>query len=75
MQIRRRVALISILVSALLAVGKIVVGWLAGSTSVVADGVEWAGDVIASGFVALGFTIAARPADENTRMGTVATRL
>jgi cation diffusion facilitator family transporter len=65
MQIGKRVALISILVSAMLAVGKIVVGWLAGSTSVVADGVESAGDAIASGFVALGFTIAARPADEN----------
>ena len=69
MQIGRRVALISILVSALLAVGKIVVGWLAGSTSVVADGLESAGDTIASGFVALGFTIAARPADENHPYG------
>jgi cation diffusion facilitator family transporter len=69
MQIGRRVALISILVSALLAVGKIVVGWLAGSTSVVADGLESAGDAIASGFVALGFTIAVRPADENHPYG------
>ena len=69
MEIGRRVALISVLVSALLAVGKIVVGWLAGSTSVVADGLESAGDAIASGFVALGFTIAARPADENHPYG------
>jgi cation diffusion facilitator family transporter len=69
MQIGKRVALISVLVSALLAVGKIVVGWLAGSTSVVADGLESAGDAIASGFVALGFTIAARPADENHPYG------
>ena len=69
MQIGKRVALISILVSALLAVGKIVVGWFAGSTSVVADGVESAGDVIASGFVLLGFMIAARPADKNHPYG------
>ena len=69
MQIGKRVALISILVSALLAVAKIVVGWLAGSTSVVADGVESAGDVVASGAVLLGFIIAARPADENHPYG------
>jgi cation diffusion facilitator family transporter len=68
-QTGKRVALISILISALLAVGKIVIGWLAGSTSVVADGVESAGDVIASGFVALGFILAARPADENHPYG------
>jgi cation diffusion facilitator family transporter len=69
MQIGKRVALTSILVSALLAVGKIVVGSLAGSTSVVADGVESAGDVMASSFVALGFIVAARPADENHPYG------
>jgi divalent metal cation (Fe/Co/Zn/Cd) transporter len=40
MQIGKRVALISVLVSAFLAVAKIVVGGLAGSTSVVADGLE-----------------------------------
>ncbi len=69
MQIGKRIALISILVSALLAIGKIVVGWFAGSTSVIADGVESAGDVIASGVVLLGFTIASRPADENHPYG------
>jgi cation diffusion facilitator family transporter len=69
MQAGKRVALISILVSALLAVAKIVVGGFAGSTSVVADGVESAGDAIASGFVALGFIISARPADENHPYG------
>lgn len=69
MQIGKRIASVSILVSALLAVGKIVVGWFAGSTSVIADGVESAGDVIASGVVLLGFTIATRPADENHPYG------
>jgi cation diffusion facilitator family transporter len=69
LQIGKRIALISVLVSALLAVGKIVVGWLAGSTSVVADGVESAGDVIASAAVLLGLVIAGRPADENHPYG------
>lgn len=69
MQLGKRIALVSILVSALLAVGKIVVGWLAGSTSVVADGLESAGDVLASSLVLLGFIAAARPADENHPYG------
>ena len=69
MQVGKRIALISILVSALLAVGKILVGWLAGSTSVVADGLESAGDVLASSIVLLGFTVAARPADQNHPYG------
>ena len=69
MQIGKRIALISILVSALLAAGKIVVGWLAGSTSVVADGFESAGDVLAASVVFLGFVIASRPADENHPYG------
>jgi len=45
-QIGKRIALVSISVSALLAIGKIIVGWWAGSTSVVADGMESAGDVL-----------------------------
>ena len=69
MQIGKRIALISICVSAVLAIAKIVVGWLAGSTSVVADGVESASDVVASTFVFLGFMLAARPADENHPYG------
>jgi hypothetical protein len=69
MQIGKRIALTSILVSALLAVGKIFVGWLASSTSVVADGFESAGDVIASGLVLLGFIIAAHPADRKHPYG------
>jgi cation diffusion facilitator family transporter len=67
--IGRRVALISVLVSALLAISKIVIGILGRSTSVVADGIESAGDVVASGVVVFGFTLAARPADENHPYG------
>ena len=39
------------------------------STAVVADGLESAADVIASGFVLFGLTLAAEPADENHPYG------
>lgn len=56
-------------VSGGLAVAKITIGWLAGSTSVIADGVESAGDVLASGFLLVGLYVAARPADEDHPYG------
>lgn len=59
----RRIALVSVLVSAGLAGAKILTGWLAGSTAVMADGFESAGDVVSSGIVLFGFIIAARPPD------------
>jgi len=43
----KRIAVISVGVSASLSVEKIAIGPLAGSTAVVADGVESAGDVVA----------------------------
>jgi cation diffusion facilitator family transporter len=55
--------------SGTLAVVKIVVGLMAGSTSVVADGVESASDVLASGMVFLGLLIASWPADSNHPYG------
>lgn len=57
------------LVSAVLAALKIGVGWKAGSTAVVADGLESAADVVTSGIVIFGLTVAARPADENHPYG------
>jgi cation diffusion facilitator family transporter len=57
------------LVSGVLALVKIFVGLAGHSTAVVADGLESAGDVFASGFVLLGLTIAAKPADENHPYG------
>lgn len=69
MQFGKKVAITSIAASALLATGNIVVGLLAGSTSVVAAGVEFVGDVIASTFVLLGMILASRPADENHPYG------
>ena len=69
MQIGQRVAVAGMLVSGALAVIKIFAGLAGHSTAVVADGLESAADVIASGFVLFGLTIAARPADENHPYG------
>jgi cation diffusion facilitator family transporter len=69
MQIGQRVAVAGMLVSGVLALIKIVAGLSGHSTAVVADGLESAADVIASGFVLFGLTIAARPADENHPYG------
>lgn len=64
-----RVALLSMFASGCLAAAKILIGLLGGSTSVVADGVETASDVLASGIVLFGLVVAARPADENHPYG------
>ena len=69
MQIGQRVAVTGMLVSGALAVIKIFAGLQGHSTAVVADGFESAADVIASGFVLFGLTLAARPADENHPYG------
>jgi len=69
MQTGQRVAFAGMAVSGTLAVVKILAGLAGNSTSVVADGFESAGDVFASGFVWLGLTVAARPADENHPYG------
>jgi cation diffusion facilitator family transporter len=65
----RRIALASIGISAGLAFAKILVGWMAGSTSVVADGFESAGDVVASTIVLFGLVLASRPPDEDHPYG------
>jgi cation diffusion facilitator family transporter len=69
MQTGQRVAVTGMLVSAALAAMKIVAGMSGHSTAVVADGLESASDVIASGFVLFGLTLAAKPADENHPYG------
>lgn len=53
----------------LLATLKISVGWLAGSLAVVADGVESAGDMVASMILWAGLTLAVRPADADHPYG------
>ncbi len=65
----RRVALAGMAVSGSLAAIKIITGLLAGSTSVVADGVESASDVVASGIVLFGLMVASKPADANHPYG------
>jgi cation diffusion facilitator family transporter len=65
----QRVALAGMIVSGVLALLKITAGVIGNSTSVVADGLESASDVFASGFVLLGLTLAARPADDNHPYG------
>ena len=65
----RRVALASIFLSAALALAKITIGLMAGSTAVVSDGFESAGDVFASGLVFFGLLVAAKPPDRD-RNGT-----
>ncbi len=56
-------------VSAALAALKIATGLASHSTSLLADGFESAGDVVSSGMVFLGLTLAARPADSNHPYG------
>ena len=65
----RRVALIGICASALLASLNILVGMVARSTSVVATGVEFAGDVLASSVVFVGMSLAMKPADADHPYG------
>jgi cation diffusion facilitator family transporter len=69
MQTGQRVALLGMVVSGSLALIKILAGLLGGSTSVVADGFESAGDVFTSGFVWLGLAVSAKPADSNHPYG------
>ncbi len=65
----RRVTVAGIVVSALLACGNIAVGLIERSTSVLAAGFEFAGDVLASTIVLVAMTVAARPADDNHPYG------
>ncbi len=65
----RRITLVGITASAALAASNIIVGLLAHSTSVVATGFEFAGDVLASSIVLIGMGVASRPADEDHPYG------
>ena len=65
-QLARRIAITGLAVSAALAILKITIGLAAGSAATVADGVESAADVFASGLLILGLTLAARPGSFNS---------
>ena len=69
MHIGQRIAIAGMLVSGSLAIVKVMAVLSGHSTAVVADGLESAGDVFASGFVLFGLTLAARPADQNHPYG------
>ena len=62
-KVGQRVAIASMLLSAMLAAAKIIVGLHANSTATVSDGLESSGDVLASGLVLLGLILAAKPPD------------
>jgi cation diffusion facilitator family transporter len=59
----RRLALLSISIGILLALSKILVGIKAGSTAVLSDGCEAAGDVLSSTIVYAGLWLASKPPD------------
>jgi cation diffusion facilitator family transporter len=59
----RAIAVTSMLASAALSAAKIVIGLHANSTAVVSDGLESAGDVLASGLALFGLVLAAKPPD------------
>jgi len=65
----QRLAVASMLGSGLLAAGNVLLGLAGRSTSVVAAGVEFAGDVLASGVVLFGLVVASRPPDANHPYG------
>jgi len=65
----RRVAVASMLVSAVLAALKITVGLKANSTATVSDGFESSADVFTSGLVFLGLLVASRPPDREHPYG------
>jgi cation diffusion facilitator family transporter len=68
-QIGRRVAVAGVVASAILAALNIAVGIITQSTSVLATGIELAGDVLASTVVLLGMIVALKPADRNHPYG------
>lgn len=69
LELGRRIALWSVAASGVLAVANIGMGIFSGSTSVIAIGAEFAGDVLASAAVIAGMTIAARPPDADHPYG------
>jgi cation diffusion facilitator family transporter len=69
METARRIAILGMIVSALLAILKITIGGVSHSAALTADGLESATDVFTSGLVLIGLIVAARPADENHPYG------
>ncbi len=68
-QIGRQIALVSMSVGLVLSLAKILVGAHASSASVVSDGMEAAGDVLASAIVYAGLWLASKPPDKEHPYG------
>jgi cation diffusion facilitator family transporter len=65
----KRVTAIAIAVTGTLSAAKLLVGWLAHSTAVFADGLENAGDLFGSGIVLYALHVASRPPDKEHPYG------
>ncbi len=65
----RRIVLLSIVLGFSLALAKVLVGIRAGSSSVLSDGLEAAGDVLSSSIVFAGLWLASKPPDEDHPYG------
>jgi cation diffusion facilitator family transporter len=65
----KRVTAVGMAVSGLLALTKLVIGWLAHSTAVFADGLENVGDLFGSGMVLYGLFVASKPPDKEHPYG------
>ena len=65
----KRLTIVAMLVSAGLAAAKITAGLYGHSTAAVADGLESASDVLSSGLVLFGLTLAAKPPDKEHPYG------
>jgi cation diffusion facilitator family transporter len=66
---KEKIALLSILVNLILAIGKIIIGFLTGATSVFAEGIHSGMDVISSGISFFGIKIAKKPVDKKHPYG------
>src|SRR5260370_22975910 len=69
LNLAKRVTAIGMLVSAFLASTKLIIGWLAHSTAVFADGLENMGDLFGSGLVLYALFVASRPPDKEHPYG------
>ncbi|MBU1136027.1 MAG: cation diffusion facilitator family transporter [Nanoarchaeota archaeon] len=66
---KEKIAGLSVFVNLLLAIGKIIVGFLAGATSVFAEGIHSGMDVISSGVSLIGIKISKKPVDKKHPYG------
>ncbi len=66
---KEKIAIISILTNVVLAAGKLITGFLAGSGAVFADGLHSGMDILSSGISFIGIKIAQKPLDEKHPYG------